>query len=89
MFAPETARHEQEAIDEVYTRLRDRFGALDGREIGSVVYGVAQEFSDARIRDFVPVLVEHIAKERLTSLRPQAPEAVDAPSGPGAHRRAG
>ena len=89
MFVQEAARHEQEAIEEVYTRLRDRFGALDGGEIGAVVYGVAEEFSDARVRDFVPVLVEHIAKDRLTSRGSESAETPDLPAGHGAHRRVG
>jgi len=90
MFVPETQRHEQAAIDEVYERLRHRFGSLDGHEVGSVVYGTAAEFSEARVRDFVPVLVEHIAKDRLAS-RQSVPRARAAgrggPTGPGTHRR--
>lgn len=89
MFVKETAHHEQEAIEEVYIRLRDRFDALDGGEIGAVVHGVAEEFSDARVRDFVPVLVEHIAKDRLTSRHAESVGAPDLPTtGHGAHRRA-
>jgi hypothetical protein len=67
MFVQETQRHEQQAIDEVYDRLTRRFDSIDQGEVGSVVYGVAEEFSDARVRDFVPVLVEHIARERLAA----------------------
>lgn len=90
MFVPETQRHERAAIDEVYDRLRHRFGSLEGQEVGSVVYGVAEEFSEARVRDFVPVLVEHIARDRLAS-RPTVPHTrpagPGASAGPGAHRR--
>jgi len=84
MFTPETPRHEHAAIDEVYERMQRRFAAIDRDEVGSVVYGTAAEFSGARVRDFVPVLVEHIAKERLAS-RKAVPHARSA--GPGAHRR--
>jgi hypothetical protein len=92
MFVPETQRHEQEAIDEVCERLRHRFGSIERQEVGSVVHGVAEEFSGARVRDFVPVLVEHIAKDRLAS-RQAVPHARSAgpgrPGGPGTgmHRR--
>lgn len=82
MFVPETGRHEREAIDEVCERMSRRFGSLDRREVGSVVYSAAEEFSDARVRDFVPILVEHAARERLASRQPGVPRQ------PGAHRRA-
>jgi hypothetical protein len=85
MFVPETKRHEAAAIDEVYERLRHRFSALDDRVVGSAVYGAAREFSTARVRDFVPVLVEHVARERLAS-RQAVPRPRSAP-GPGVHRR--
>jgi hypothetical protein len=92
MFVPETERHERTAIDEVYERLRRRFGSLEGQEVGSVVYGVADEFSDARVRDFVPVLVEHIAKDRLASRQPVPRARAAGPGrfagpGAGAHRQ--
>lgn len=91
MFVPEAQRHERAAIDEVYERLRNRFGSIEGQEVGSVVYGVAEEFSEARVRDFVPVLVEHIARERLASRRTPLPHARSGgpgrSAGPATHRR--
>jgi hypothetical protein len=65
MFVAETESHERQAMDEVYDRLQRRFEALSPREIGVVVHEVADGFSGAKVRDFVPVLVEHIARERL------------------------
>ena len=43
--------------------------------------------ASARVRNFVPVLVEHIAKDRLTSRHADSAEVPDLPTGHGAHRR--
>lgn len=69
MFATETKSHERQALDEVYDRLQSRFAAMSPQEVGAVVHEVADDFSDAKIRDYVPVLVEHIARERLADRR--------------------
>lgn len=71
MFVTGAKGHERQALDEVYDRLQGRFVALSPREIGTVVHEVADGFSNAKIRDFVPVLVEHIARERLTQQAPR------------------
>lgn len=70
MFVTTAKDHERQAMDEVYDRLQNRFAALSPREVGAVVHEVADGFSDAKIRDYLPVLVEHIARERLARQTP-------------------
>ena len=65
MFVADSRSHERQALDEVYDRLQSRFGTLSPQEIGAVVHDVEGDFSGAKVRDYVPVLVEHIARERL------------------------
>lgn len=72
MFVQDAQDHEQEALDEVCMRLSDRYASRGSAEVASVVHDVAEEFSEARVRDFVPVLVEHLAKDRLETSSSQA-----------------
>ena len=65
MFAPDKQENEVRAIGEVRERLRSRYAGRSPKEISSVVDQAAAKFSTARIRDFVPILVERISKDEL------------------------
>jgi len=59
----------QQAIDQTVTRLRDEFGArLSVETIVQCVNASLDEFSDARIKTFVPVLTYRLAREQLGRL---------------------
>ena len=59
---------ESNAIAAVTDSLIKRFPLVPSDRIRNVVEEVAQEFDDARIRDFVPVLTHHEARDRIASL---------------------
>ncbi|MET0829992.1 MAG: hypothetical protein ABWY26_10755 [Microbacterium sp.] len=60
-------------------RLAERFPTLAREHIAQVVHEERDRLSDARIRDFIPVLVEHSATERLRrEARPELSATVDA-----------
>lgn len=61
--APE--RDEAQAIAEVVDRLAERFPTLDRAHVEGVVNEEWHSLDAGRVRDFVPVLVEHDARERL------------------------
>jgi hypothetical protein len=65
MFASNPQAHEEQAIGEVRERLRARFSERNPAEVTGVVDRVAQGFTTARIRDFIPVLVERISRDEL------------------------
>jgi hypothetical protein len=58
---------EKLAVREVQARLAERFPSLD-EDVVQTAVGVAHAELTGPIREFVPVLVEHIARERLASL---------------------
>ncbi len=59
---PET---EYEALMHVVNRLAARFPRIDEDEIRDLTAGAFQDFDDAHVRDFVPVLVERTVRDRL------------------------
>lgn len=61
------AHDEVAALDEVQERLSQRFPDL-GPDVVEAAVRVAHSQLTGPIRDFVPVLVEHIARDRLGSL---------------------
>ena len=61
------AHDEVAALDEVQERLSQRFPELEPDVVEAAVR-VAHSQLTGPIRDFVPVLVEHIARDRLGSL---------------------
>ena len=69
-----TKPDEDRAIDEVVSRLSEKFGALSPEHIKDVVDEELHQFDGGRVRDFVPVLVERAAKQRLKA----EAKAVDA-----------
>jgi hypothetical protein len=64
----------QKAIDQTVTRLQDEFGErLSVDTIVQCVNASLDEFSDARVKTYVPVLTYRLAREQLGRL-------VDAPN---------
>ena len=60
------AHLEAKEIANVRLRLAERFSTLDGDTIEAAVRAAHAEMT-GRIRDYVPVLVEHKARERLSA----------------------
>ena len=56
---------EAQALDGVRSRLRIRFPELGEDAVASAVSDAAAEMTGP-VRDYVPVLVEHNARDRLT-----------------------
>lgn len=60
-----TPEHEDAAVQHVVDRLAAQFDALPAEVVETTVHEVHHTLDDARVRDYVPVLVEHDAKDRL------------------------
>jgi len=60
---------EARAIDQLIQRLTTRFSTTPPETVRAVVHASYDEFKGRPIRDFVPVLVERDAKERLSAGR--------------------
>lgn len=56
---------EQAAMDQVVERLAARYPDVSAETIAAIVREVYVTLADARVRDFLPVLVEREAKTRL------------------------
>jgi hypothetical protein len=61
---------ESRAIEELLDRLRGAYPDVPAETVGTAVRAAQAELAGNPIRDFVPVLVEHGARERL---RPRDP----------------
>ncbi|WP_372490945.1 three-helix bundle dimerization domain-containing protein [Actinomadura terrae] len=60
------AVREAQALKEVTDRLRRSFGdSYSEHQVTETVTAVLHRFDDRPIRDFVPILVERMARERL------------------------
>ena len=57
--------HEQLAMDDVRERLCQLFPELDPAVVEAAVRLSYAELTESPIRDFVPILVEHAARDRL------------------------
>lgn len=57
------------AITEIAGRLSAHYPAIAASTVREIVTETYDEFADARVRDFVEVLVEKQAKKRLKQLR--------------------
>ena len=68
-------RDEAHAIQEVIERLAERFPTLERTHVSDIVNDEWHNLDAGRVRDFVPVLVEHEARERLR--REAAPAPLD------------
>jgi hypothetical protein len=58
-------REELHAVLEVRARLQQKFSHVQAAEVARTVDEVHHEFDGHPIRDFVPVLVERFAADRL------------------------
>ena len=83
------AEEEARAVDQVVDRLAARFPDVSRDRVAAIVGEEHLELEGNPIRDFVPVLVEHEARERLrgegatpTSIVTEA-DISSPPSGPG------
>ena len=59
------AEHEQNALAGVRDRLCRQFPQLDQTVVEAAVRLAHEELTGSPIRDFVPILVEHAARDRL------------------------
>ena len=60
-----SANADQSPIEGVVQRLTERYPSLPPDRVASVVDEEFHRFDDAKVTDFVPVLVEHDAREVL------------------------
>ena len=72
---------ESQEVEKVVERLAGRFPDTSPIEIAAIVQEEHGKLAQSRIRDFIPVLVEHEARDRLRRrghiakhLEPDAPE---------------
>jgi hypothetical protein len=63
------ARVEREAIDHIVARLTLRFSHIDSEHIRQAVHREFEVYAEARVRDFIPILVERAVREHLGSTR--------------------
>jgi hypothetical protein len=68
-MAQNRVQNENDAIQHVVGRLARQFPELPPNEVERAVYGKYESFADSPIRDFVPVLVERGARNRLAQQR--------------------
>jgi hypothetical protein len=73
--------HERLALAGVRERLRERYPDLDPALVEAAVRVSHLELTGNPIRDFVPLLVEHAARDRL-AFAIHNPSPVDSPSPP-------
>ena len=72
-------RSEEQAVQAIEERLRARFPDVDPAVVKDVVHGTHAELTGP-VRDFVPVLVEHAARDRLArTARPLGAPHAPAP----------
>ena len=58
---------EHDALDMAKARLRSRFPDVEPEQFAATVDELYHSFDDSRIRTYVPVLVEHEAREALAA----------------------
>lgn len=66
MFTSDLQATEDKAISEVKARLRVKFSDRNPGEVARVVDAVTRDFTFARVRDYVPLLVERISRDELS-----------------------
>lgn len=64
------AIEEEKHIDEVVARLGRRYPGVDAITISNVVHDAWTHFESARVREFVPLLVERNASQALKGTAP-------------------
>lgn len=65
----DNAVDESKAIEEITDRLKERFPDMSRDAIVEAIGFAQSSFDDAKVRDFVPVLIEKEAKKRLKGKR--------------------
>ena len=65
MFSEKQQENEVRALGEVRERLRAKYAERSPSEISQVVDRTTEKFRTARIRDYVPLLVEHLSRDEL------------------------
>lgn len=61
--------HEERAIAEISDRLQERFPDATAESVAAAIANARATFADAKVRDFVPVLIEKEAKAHLKGKR--------------------
>ncbi len=74
----EQEEQEMQALTHVYARLAERFPSVDPTAIEAAVR-LEHVHLDGPIRDYVPVLVEHAARDRLAAFASRETGAADLP----------
>lgn len=80
---------EIQAVNQVVQRLSARFAAFEVDEIANVVRECHARFTGNPIRDFVPLLVEHAARDQLRAKMPLRTEESPADAHEPAPARSG
>lgn len=70
---------ETQAMAQVIDRLSQRFPSLERDQIANVVQEEYGHLEEGRVRDFVPVLVEKAAKNRLKKVAEESRTVVERP----------
>ena len=70
------AEEEQAQLERVTVRLSSRFHQLSAAAVAAAVHAAEADLQAAAIRDFIPLLVEKEARDRLEARLRQGP-AVD------------
>jgi chromosome segregation and condensation protein ScpB len=60
-------KSEREAIDDVIRRLKKKYPDVSGKELEAIVERNYSAFKNAKLRDYIAVLVEHGAKSEITA----------------------
>jgi hypothetical protein len=58
---------EQVAVERSIDRLAERFPAVARDRIAALVHQAHDDFVGRPVRDFIPVLVEHLVRDRLNA----------------------
>jgi hypothetical protein len=65
MNMPVVQSHEDEAVSQLCKRLQACFSERNPADVTNVVDRAARRFATARIRDYVPLLIERISWDEL------------------------
>lgn len=60
-------KSEREAIDDVVKRLKKKYPDVSGKHVEGVVEENYARFKNAKLRDYIAVLVEHGAKAEIVA----------------------
>ncbi|MGW2355624.1 three-helix bundle dimerization domain-containing protein [Streptomyces phaeofaciens] len=77
-----TRHDELDALQDVVGRLRLAYGSVDEATVEAAVLDAYEIFKEARIRAFVPILVERRARSALDAGPPTVPATPETPGTP-------